>query len=143
MRILILNGPNINLTGTRQPDVYGKTSLDDINDSIIESAESLGIDVDFFQTNHEGTIVDKLQEADFVYDGVILNAGAFSHYSVAILDAVYAVHIPVIEVHMSNIYAREEFRRTSVISPACRGTITGFGAFSYHLALAAMTEELK
>ena len=143
LKILVINGPNINLTGTREPVVYGTQTLDGINRSVTESAESLGISVDFYQTNHEGEIIDRIQDSVGLYDGIILNAGAYSHYSYAIRDAVAAVSVPVIEVHMSNIYAREDFRRVSVISAVCAATVSGFGSFGYHLALAGLAERLK
>ena len=143
-RILVLNGPNMNMTGIREPDVYGVATLDDINASLAESADTLGIIIDFFQSNHEGTLVDSIQSAPGKYDGIILNAAAYTHYSYAIRDAIASVpSVPVVEVHMSNLAKREEFRHTSVISEVCLGTVSGFGAFSYHLALAALIEELK
>ena len=143
LKILVINGPNINLTGSREPVIYGTRTLDGINRSVMESAESLGIGVDFYQTNHEGEIIDRIQESAGIYDGIILNAGAYSHYSYAIRDAIAAVPVPIVEVHMSNIYGREEFRRTSVLSPVCAATVTGFGSFGYHLALAGLAERLK
>lgn len=143
LRILVINGPNLNLTGYREPEIYGTQTLDEINLSLSESAESLGIETEFFQSNHEGAIVDRIQESNGLYDGIILNAGAYTHYSVAIRDAIAAVPIPVIEVHISNTAAREEFRKESVLSPVCVGTVSGFGAFGYHLALAGLAERLK
>lgn len=141
--VLIINGPNLNLTGMREPHIYGSTSLDDINNSLGDAAVSLGISTDFFQSNHEGEIIDKIHEARFKFDGIIINPGAYTHYSYAIRDAVSAVDIPCVEVHMSNVSSREEFRNTSVIAPVCIGTIAGFGSFSYHLALAALVERFK
>ncbi|MBQ7125169.1 MAG: type II 3-dehydroquinate dehydratase [Clostridia bacterium] len=143
INILVLNGPNLNLTGTREPHIYGALTLEDINGSLIDAANSLGVGIDFYQSNHEGDIIDKLHSARFDFDGIILNAGAFTHYSYAIRDAIASIGIPVVEVHMSNVHAREEFRHISVISPVCIGTIAGFGSFSYHLALAALMERFK
>lgn len=142
-RILVLNGPNLNRTGTREPSIYGSATLDDINGAIAEAASSLGIEIEFFQSNHEGVLIDCLHDADGRFDGIIFNAGAFTHYSYAIRDAIASISVPTVEVHMSNVAAREEFRHTSVISPVCVGTIAGFGSFSYHLALAALIERFK
>ena len=142
-RILVLNGPNLNRTGIREPSVYGSATLDDINNAIAEAASSLGIEVEFFQSNHEGVLIDCLHDADGRFDGIILNAGAFTHYSYAIRDAIASIRVPTVEVHMSNVAAREDFRHTSVISEVCIGTIAGFGNFSYHLALAALAQRFK
>ncbi|MDE6724182.1 MAG: type II 3-dehydroquinate dehydratase [Ruminiclostridium sp.] len=140
MNILIINGPNLNLLGRREPGVYGDDSLEEIQREILEKAKKMGIEVAFFQSNHEGSIIDALHEAMDSYDGVVLNAGAFTHYSYAIRDAIAAIKIPVVEVHISNIHAREEFRHTSVIAPVCAGTIAGFGKNSYILGLRAVAE---
>ncbi len=142
-KILVLNGPNLNMTGLREPSVYGTATLNDINTSISEAASSLGIITEFFQSNHEGDLIDSIHNAYGNFDGIIFNAGAFTHYSYAIRDAIASVDIPTVEVHMSNVHAREEFRNISVISPVCIGTIAGFGSFSYHLALAALIERFK
>lgn len=142
-KILVLNGPNLNMTGLREPSVYGSATLNDINNSISEAAASLGIATDFFQSNHEGDLIDSIHNAHGNYDGIIFNAGAFTHYSYAIRDAIASVNVPTVEVHMSNIHNREEFRHTSVIAPVCIGSIAGFGSFSYHLALAALIERFK
>ncbi len=142
-KILVLNGPNLNLTGMREPTHYGSATLDEINSALSEAASSLGIETVFFQSNHEGDIIDYIHSAIDTFDGIILNAGAFTHYSYAIRDAIAAVKVPTVEVHMSNVHAREEFRHTSVISPVCIGSIAGFGSFSYHLALAALIERFK
>jgi 3-dehydroquinate dehydratase-2 len=142
-KILVLNGPNLNLTGMREPAHYGSATLDEINSALSEAAASLGIDTVFFQSNHEGDIIDYIHSAIDNFDGIILNAGAFTHYSYAIRDAIAAVKVPTVEVHMSNVHAREEFRHTSVIAPVCIGSIAGFGSFSYHLALAALIERFK
>lgn len=135
-KILILNGPNINLTGTRDPAHYGALTLDEINARLAARAVELGAEVDFFQSNHEGAIIDTLHAARGVYDGIVLNAGAYTHYSYAIRDAIGAIEpMPVVEVHMSNIHAREAFRHESVLTPVCVGQICGFGWRSYLLGL--------
>lgn len=139
MRVLVLHGPNLNLLGTREPEVYGSQTLDDINDTIAACAAELHVDVVCEQYNGEGQIVDALHKAR-VYDAVVINPGAYSHYSYAIADAIAAIIIPVIEVHLSNVAAREEFRRTSVTAVACRGVVSGLGALSYVLALRALVE---
>jgi len=136
-RVIVINGPNLNLLGTRETDVYGTVTLAEIAAAVVEEADRLGLDVDFIQTNHEGEIIDKLHESRGKYDLVILNPGAYTHYSIAIRDAVKAVELPCIEVHLSNIHSREEFRSKSVIAPVCVGQISGFGANSYIIALKA------
>lgn len=140
MNILIINGPNLNLLGKREPGVYGTDSLDAIEREIVREAQSLGTEVDFFQSNHEGAIIDALHAAMDNTDGVVLNAGAYTHYSYAIRDAVAAIKIPVVEIHISNVHQREEFRHHSVISPVCRGVIAGFGKNSYLLGLRAVRD---
>lgn len=142
-RLLILNGPNLNLLGKREPSVYGSESLDDINKQIKIQANELGFDCDFYVSNHEGEIIDKLHEAMDSYDGVVINAGAYTHYSYAIRDAIGAIKIPVVEVHLSNIHARDEFRSKSVIAPACAGQISGFGKESYYLGVVALSKILN
>jgi len=141
-KIMILNGPNLNLLGKREPEIYGDETLEKINTSISSLANELGISVFFSQTNSEGDIVDHLHEADREFDGVILNPAGYTHTSVAILDAVASISVPVIEVHITNIYGREEFRRHSVTAAGAIGVISGFGSNSYHLALRAMKEHL-
>ena len=138
-RILIVNGPNLNLLGTREPEVYGSETLADINAKIAEQAAAFGLAVRFAQSNSEGGVIDALHGAIADCAGVILNAGAFTHYSYALRDAVSAIRLPVVEVHLSNVHSREDFRRQSVIAPACVGVIAGFGADSYLLALRALT----
>lgn len=138
MKILVINGPNLNLLGEREPAVYGGDSLQAINDELFAMAKNMGYDMSFFQSSNEGSIIDRLHEARLDCVGVILNAGAYTHYSYAIRDAIAAITIPVIEVHLSNINNRDEFRKTSVIAPVCRGSIAGFGKISYMLALNAL-----
>jgi len=133
-RILIINGPNLNLLGKRETDIYGSESFEDFYEDI-KQVYSSDVQLSYFQTNVEGEIVDKLQEVGFEYTGVILNAGGYTHTSVAIRDAIAAINTPVIEVHISNIYAREEFRQHSLLSAVCKGVIAGFGLESYVLAL--------
>ena len=136
--IYVLNGPNLNRLGTREPEIYGAETLDDIADSLSARAREIGVALDIRQSNHEGHLIDWLHEAtDTGAKAVILNAGGFTHTSVALLDAVKAVDLPVIEVHLSNPAARESFRRRSLIAPAAAGTIAGFGALGYQLALDA------
>jgi 3-dehydroquinate dehydratase II len=140
MRVLVLHGPNLNLLGTREPEVYGSQTLGDVNDTILAAAADLGMDAVCQQYNGEGQIIDALHAARSAYDAVVINPGAYAHYSYAIADAIAAIRIPVIEVHLSNVAAREEFRRTSVTAAACRGTVSGLGSLSYALALRALVE---
>ena len=133
-KIEIINGPNLNLLGKREPDIYGKTTLEDINKDLSSYAKKIGLDVSFFQSNIEGEIVNQIQRSE-KSDGIIINAAAFTHTSVAILDALKSLSIPKIEVHISNIYKREEFRHKSLISQTVNGVICGFGINSYKLAL--------
>ena len=139
-RILIINGVNLNMTGVREPMIYGSESLEDICASVEHEARLLGVDVEFFQSNSEGEVIDRIHDCMPACAGVIINAGAWTHYSYALRDAIASVApVPFIEVHMSNIYAREEFRRRSVITEVCVGQICGFGPSVYTLALRAMT----
>lgn len=140
MRILVLNGPNLNLLGSREPQIYGATTLAEINGEIENLARQLKLEVDFVQSNHEGVLIDQIQAAPGKYAWIIFNPGALTHYSYACHDALRAVQVPTIEVHLSNIQAREEFRTRSVIAPACVGQISGFGSQSYLLALYAIFE---
>ena len=138
MKVLVVNGPNLNLLGEREPNIYGSDSLIIINIELEKEAKSRGHEIEFTQSNSEGEIIDKLHAARTEFDGVILNAGAYTHYSYAIRDAIAAIKIPVIEVHLSNVNSRDEFRRTSVIAPVCAGSIAGFGKRSYFLGLNAL-----
>ena len=133
MNILIINGPNLNLLGKREPTIYGYDRFEDYFEILVKEFPSTNLS--YFQSNHEGAILDELHRVGFDYDGVILNAGAFTHTSIALLDAISAITTPVVEVHISNIHAREEFRHKSIIAPACKGSIAGFGFVSYKLAL--------
>jgi 3-dehydroquinate dehydratase II len=140
--ILLLHGPNLNLLGTREPDVYGSLTLDDINTRIQSAGGGIGIEVRCLQSNHEGALIDALHEARNWASGVLFNPGGYTHTSVALRDAITAIGIPVIEVHLSNVYAREEFRHKSLISAVCKGKISGFGWHSYWLGLMALKEIL-
>lgn len=140
-RIVVLNGPNLNLLGQREPDVYGEASYADLEKLVADYAGAKGYEADVRQSNHEGELVDWLHEADGEAAGVILNAGALTHTSIALADAVRAVTVPVIEVHLSNIFAREDFRRTSYLSEAAKGVISGFGMQGYKMAIDAIALE--
>jgi 3-dehydroquinate dehydratase-2 len=141
--VFILNGPNLNLLGVRDPSIYGHDTLGDIEERCTARAASLGLEIDFRQTNHEGQIVDWIQEARESADGIILNAGALTHTSVAVLDALAAAELPVVEVHLSNIFRRDRFRRHSYVSLAANGVICGLGAHGYELALDAMARLIE
>lgn len=139
-KILIMHGPNLNLLGEREPGIYGDTNFETLNSHLVEYAASLGLEAEIYQSNHEGALIDRLHAARKEYCGVVLNAGAYTHYSYAIADAISAVKIPVIEVHISNIFARDAFRSHSVIAPVCKGSISGFGLLSYDLAVKALAD---
>lgn len=143
-KISVVNGPNINFTGIREKGVYGAETLDKINSDIIENTKALDFNIDFFQSNIEGEIINHLQKCYFDnYDGIVMNPGALTHYSYAVRDAVASISIPVIEVHMSNIHKREEFRHNSVTAPVCAGQICGFGAYGYTMAVYALNQILN
>ena len=140
--ILVLNGPNLNLLGTRQPEVYGHTTLADIDALCRAHAKAQGIAIDFRQSNHEGVLVDALHDARGTHDGVVLNAGAYTHTSIALMDAISSIELPTIELHLSNVHAREDFRHKSYIAKVALGVICGFGAHGYILALDALIQHL-
>ena len=143
MKILVLHGPNLNLLGTREPEVYGSMTLDDINNKVIELGKELKAEIKCLQSNHEGALIDALHDARTWANGVVFNPGGYTHTSIALRDAISAIQIPVIEVHLSNVYAREEFRHTSFISAVCKGKVTGFGARSYELGLRGLIDIIK
>lgn len=140
MKILVINGPNLNLLGEREPGIYGDQSYSALSEMVMDKADELGVKCEIFQSNHEGAIIDKLHSARKDFDGVVLNAGAYTHYSYAIRDAISAIKIPVIEVHISNVFARDEFRKNSVIAPVCKGSISGFGFAGYLMAMDALAK---
>lgn len=143
MKICVLQGPNLNLTGLREPGVYGSRTLEDIHRRIARRAGELGVEVEFYQSNWEGALIDKLHACRSTVDGIIFNPGAYSHTSYALRDAISAIGLPVVEVHISNIHAREEFRHTSLITAVCLGQICGLGEAGYILALEALVERLS
>ncbi len=140
MRILILHGPNLNLLGTREPEVYGNMTLDEIDRHLLELGKELGVEVRTAQSNHEGALIDALQDARSWANGVVFNPGGYTHTSVALRDAISSIGIPVIEVHLSNVYAREEFRQVSLVSAVCKGKIVGLGWRSYEMGLRALAD---
>jgi len=142
-RILVIHGPNLNLLGRREPEIYGRTTLDEINSRLTTLGAQLGLALDTFQSNHEGAIVDRIQQAAGVYDGLIINAAAFTHTSIAIRDALAMIAAPVIEVHLSNIHRREPFRHTSMTAGVVTGQILGLGAAGYALALRGLAEMVR
>ena len=142
-KILVIHGPNLNLLGEREVDQYGTVTMDKINSDLTKLASELGVEIETFQSNVEGEIVNAIQKAKNSFSAVVINPGGYTHYSVAIRDAISAVKLPAVEVHLSNIYSREEFRQKSVIAPVCAGQITGFGADSYLLGLRAAAAILK
>ncbi len=134
-KVLVLHGPNINMVGEREPDIYGRESFEDINNEILAWADELDLDCEIYQSNSEGALIDKMQQLYKQVDGIVINAGAYTHYSYAIRDAIAAMVVPCVEVHFSNVHGRDEFRSKSVIAPVCVGQICGFGKYSYRLAL--------
>ena len=143
MKVLYLNGPNLNMLGVREPSIYGTLSLSDIEQKVKKKASQSGIEVEFRQSNHEGVLVDWIQQALGEFDAIVLNAGAYTHTSVAIRDAIKGTGIPTVEIHLSNVFSREDFRHKSYLSPVCIGVICGFGAESYSLALDAIANFKK
>jgi 3-dehydroquinate dehydratase-2 len=143
MKILILHGPNLNLLGTREPEIYGSMTLDDINSKLIELGNEMGAEIKCLQSNHEGALIDALHDARTWANGVVFNPGGYTHTSIALRDAISAIQIPVVEVHLSNVYAREEFRHVSMISAVCKGKVLGFGWKSYILGLKGLIEFLE
>ena len=143
MKILVIHGPNLNLLGEREPGVYGSETFEKLNSDIMAHAEELGVECEIYQSNHEGAIIDRLHEARKDCDGVVLNAGAYTHYSYAIRDAIAAIRIPVIEVHISNTASRDEFRHKSVIGPVCKASVAGFGRDSYILGMDGLVRMLS
>lgn len=141
-KVLVIHGPNLNLLGRREPDIYGQQTLEEINQAIRQKAQELGLSAEMFQSNHEGDLVDRIQEAAAEAEAIIINPGAFTHYSIALRDAIQAARLPTVEVHLTNIYGREEFRQTSVTAGACVGLLAGFGVQSYLLALEAVAHLL-
>ena len=138
MKILVINGVNLNMLGLREPEIYGGETLQDLENKVSQFANGIGVEVDFFQSNFEGEVVEKIHSAMGVYDGAVINPGAFTHYSYAIHDAIKSVNVPFVEVHISNIHGREEFRHKSVTAAACVGQISGFGFKGYELAILAL-----
>ena len=143
MRALIINGPNLNMLGTREPEKYGTETFSDLEKELHAYSFELGINIETFQSNSEGEIIDKIQQAIIGFEGILINAGGYTHTSVALRDAISSVNLPCVEIHMTNIYAREEFRHKSLIAPVCIGQISGFGQNSYKLGLKALSDYIK
>ena len=142
-RILVIHGPNLNLLGSREPDIYGTTTLEQINGDLSSAAKEWGAELEFFQSNYEGALVDRIQEAQSWADGILINPGGLTHTSVTLRDALVATELPIVEVHLSNIFAREEFRQNSFVAPIALGVVSGFGAMGYGLGLNALLEHLE
>jgi len=143
MKIVVIQGPNLNMLGVREQNIYGPMKLEQIHAQMKDFAQQNGVEIEFFQSNLEGEIVDRIQESLGDADGIIINPAAYSHTSIAIRDAIAAVNLPAIEVHISNVYKREEFRQKDIVAPACAGMITGFGPFGYHMAMIGMLQILN
>lgn len=143
MKILLLHGPNLNLLGTREPEIYGSTTLNNVNEKMIALGKELGAEIKCLQSNQEGALIDALHDARTWANGVVFNPGGYTHTSVVLRDAISAIVIPVIEVHLSNVYAREEFRHTSLVSAVCKGKVSGFGWRSYELGLRGLVDIIK
>ena len=143
LRILVVHGPNLNLLGSREPAIYGTTTLDEINASLTAQAKESAAELEFFQSNHEGALIDRIQEAPAFADGILINPGGLTHTSVALRDALFATSLPVVEVHLSNVHAREEFRHHSFVSGIARAVVVGFGAHGYSLALDGLLHLLR
>ena len=143
LRVLVVHGPNLNLLGSREPEIYGTTTLDEINASLTAQAKESAAELEFFQSNHEGALIDRIQEAPAFADGILINPGGLTHTSVALRDALFATSLPVVEVHLSNVHAREEFRHQSFISGIARAVVVGFGAHGYSLALEGLLHLLR
>ncbi len=143
LRVLVVHGPNLNLLGSREPEIYGTTTLDEINASLTAQAKEVGAELEFIQSNHEGALIDRIQEAPAFADGILINPGGLTHTSVALRDALFATSLPVVEIHLSNIHSREEFRRHSFISGVARAVVVGFGAHGYSLALDGLLHVLR
>jgi 3-dehydroquinate dehydratase-2 len=142
-RILVIHGPNLNLLGSREPEIYGTTTLEEINGDLSSAAKEWGAEVEFFQSNYEGALVDRIQESQSWADGILINPGGLTHTSVTLRDALVATELPIVEVHLSNIFAREDFRKTSFVSPIVLGVVSGFGPMGYGLGLNALLEHLE
>ncbi len=142
-RILVIHGPNLNLLGSREPDIYGTTTLEQINGDLSSAAKEWGAELEFFQSNYEGALVDRIQEAQSWADGILINPGGLTHTSVTLRDALVATELPIVEVHLSNIFAREEFRQISFVAPIALGVVSGFGPMGYGLGLNALLEHLE
>jgi len=143
LKVMVIDGPNLNLLGRREPAIYGATSLEEIRARLMEVAAELGVEVEFFQSNGEGELIDAIHRAGEAADGIVINPGAYGHYSIAMRDALAAVGVPAVEVHISNVYAREDFRSTSIIAPVCFGGVWGFGADVYEWGLRALIKKLR